>query len=395
MRVIKYHCPICNNSYPDYFGSIRGTPYCRKCILYRGEEINSCSENINNSIIYAPYLLNYDLSEDQKRLSNGLLKNYKAHENSLVHAVCGSGKTEIVLKVISYAISCGHHVGFAVPRRDVAIELFDRFRYIFKENDITLVYGGHTDNLFAQLICCTTHQLYRYQNYFDLLILDEVDAFPFKGDDVLNAFFHRAVRGNFILMSATPSYELVHDFASKGGHVLELYARFHKYPLPVPVISIHKEPFLKIALLRLIKTFIKAKKQIFIFAPTINECEDLYAFIKTFFKNGNYVHSKRKDREEIIYNFKRKKYWFLVTTAVLERGITVKDLQVIVYHADNRIYDRYSLTQIAGRVGRKKNAPEGEVIYLANTLTKEMSESINDIKSANKNLQNLFKSNKN
>jgi late competence protein required for DNA uptake (superfamily II DNA/RNA helicase) len=46
--------------------------------------------------------------------------------------------------------------------------------------------------------------------------------------------------------------------------------------------------------------------------------------------------------------------------------------------------------QISGRVGRKKDAPEGRVIYLAKHNNVEIEESIKDIRKANQNLQNLF-----
>ena len=105
---------------------------------------------------------------------------------------------------------------------------------------------------------------------------------------------------------------------------------------------------------------------------------------------GNYVHSKHPNRAEVISAFRKGKYKYLVTTAVLERGVTIKNLQVIIYRADHSIYDQYSLVQIAGRAGRKKDAPTGEVIYLAERNTIEMDKSIKDIQKANKTLQNML-----
>ena len=81
-------------------------------------------------------------------------------------------------------------------------------------------------------------------------------------------------------------------------------------------------------------------------------------------------------------------YSFLVTTSVLERGVTVKDLQVIICQSDNKIYEKGTLIQIAGRVGRKKDAPFGEVIYLCEKVTIDMLDSINEIKKNNEALDN-------
>ena len=229
-----YVCPICNNSDPTYIGFRNNHPYCRKCLTFKGKEENDSFRepkqvNLN---------LNYRLSKEQKALSKQLIDNFKNGVDSLVKAVCGSGKTEICFGIISYCIRHGLTVGFAVPRTNVCIELHARFSRVFHNNKVIAVYGGHHNVLKGDLIALTTHQLFRYKSYFDLLILDEIDAFPFKGDDVLEAMFINSVRGNFVLMSATPDNQIVSNIKKEGGEVLELYSRFHKHPLPVPnVIS--------------------------------------------------------------------------------------------------------------------------------------------------------------
>jgi competence protein ComFA len=71
---------------------------------------------------------------------------------------------------------------------------------------------------------------------------------------------------------------------------------------------------------------------------------------------------------------------------VLERGVTIKNLQVVVFKADHALYTSHALIQIAGRVGRKKDAPTGEVVFIADNQTKEMEEAISEIKRANKSV---------
>ncbi|MCQ2086822.1 MAG: DEAD/DEAH box helicase [Bacilli bacterium] len=375
-------CPLCGNRDPRYIGYKNGKPYCRKCIQFRGEDADDRYKTPEKAKIF----IEYGLSKEQEGLSNSLVMNYKRGLNSFIHAVCGSGKTEIVLSAISYAIQCGDKVGFAVPRRDVVIELWERFKKLFKWNKITLVCGGYHDKLDGDLVCLTTHQLFRYEKYFDLLIMDEVDAFPYQGNPILHKFFDRCLKGKYILMSATITPELFRQIKRDGTQVLELYKRFHTHPLPVPEVILDNSVKLPYILTNILKEIVSKNKQAFIFCPTISSCEMMFRFLSPLIKGGNFVHSKRDKRQIIINDFKDKKYSYLVTTAVLERGVTVKDLQVIVYMADNSIYDRYSLIQIAGRAGRKKDAPEGRVIFLAKNSTKEIEECIDDIRNSNGNL---------
>ena len=84
---------------------------------------------------------------------------------------------------------------------------------------------------------------------------------------------------------------------------------------------------------------------------------------------------------------------YLVSTAVLERGVTIKDVQVIIFHAHHQIYDSATLIQIAGRVGRKKDATEGEVIFIAKENTKHMQGAVSEICASNKILQDMLQKN--
>jgi len=188
------------------------------------------------------------------------------------------------------------------------------------------------------------------------------------------------------MLSATPSNETINFFSNPGFEILNLNKRFHNFPLPVPEIVLANSMTIYLKLLRYLAIFLKETKQVFVFCPTIEICEVVYLFIKVKYKNGNFVHSKRAERTKIIDDFRDKKYQFLVTTAVLERGVTVKDLQVIIFNADHALYTKAALIQISGRAGRKKDAPEGSVIYLAKKITKSIQESIETIKHSNSDL---------
>lgn len=383
MNRTKYFiCPICGNKEEKFVGYRKEKPYCRKCITFRGQEVtNNYVPNDN-----ADYALHYELSNDQKRLSKQLLNNYISGLNTLVKAVCGAGKTEISIEVIKYAIEHHQKVGFAIPRKDVVRELYFRFKSFFPNNKIVSVYGGNTRRLQGDLICLTTHQLFRYEKYFDLLIVDEIDAFPYNGNDVLEAFLKRSIKGKLIMMSATPSEEVLKKFSSRGHRIVTLDTRFHLQPLPVPTAIIQKGLMKYYCLARELRRFLNENKSVFVFTPTIDICEQTYNVLKILFKNISFVHSKCTDRSERIESFRNGDIQTLVTTSVLERGVTVKNLQVIVFKADHPLYTSQALIQISGRVGRKKDAPYGEVIFIGDKQTNEMVECINEIKRANKAL---------
>ena len=378
----NFVCSRCGNSDPKYIGYLNGKPYCRFCISMRGKNATKKLPGRGAVVIN----LGYPLSKEQKNLSKQILENYQNNTDTLVNAVCGAGKTELVYGVIAHCLSLGKVVAFAVPRRDVVIELSQRIHMVFPHNSVVSVYGGHTDKLVADIVVLTTHQLYRYEKYFDLIILDEIDAFPFKDNKLLNSMFFRAIKGNVVMMSATPSKDIIDYFSQGNRKILELNTRFHRHPLPVPetviLFGIFKIPYL----IKTLRKMISEGKKLFVFAPTISRCESLFKITKIFVKNGTFVHSKCKDRTQKISKFKKGEYDYLVTTAVLERGVTFKNLQVIIYDADSEIYNSQTLIQIAGRVGRKIDAPKGQVLFLVNKRTPEIEEAISTIRNKNRYL---------
>ena len=377
---MDFICERCGNDNLKYVGYLNGKPYCRKCISFKGKEV-SYKKPIPKE---APLNLHYSLSQEQAKLSEEIVMNYKNGIDTLVYAVCGAGKTEISYALISYAIYNGLTVGFALPRRDVVIELFWRLKESFPKNKVVAVYGQHTNNLEGDIIILTTHQLYRYKNYFDLLIMDEIDAFPFQGNEVLISMYKKSVRGHVLLMSATPSKSVLEEFKKDGHATLELRTRFHKKEIPVPVNKIIPKFLSFFFVLHKLKKYKKENKPVFIFAPSIELCESLYFKLSKFVKGGECVHSKKENRGEIIGNFKNNKYSYLVTTSVLERGVTFKNLQVIVTDADEEtIYNSSTLIQIAGRVGRKMDATGGDVIFISEVETASIRRAINEIRFCN------------
>lgn len=98
----------------------------------------------------------------------------------LLWAVTGAGKTEMIFPLVDSVISKGGRVLIASPRRDVVIELDPRIRRAFPKKSVVTLYGG-SDQRWERgdITLSTTHQLFRFHEAFDLVIVDEIDAFPF------------------------------------------------------------------------------------------------------------------------------------------------------------------------------------------------------------------------
>lgn len=370
-------CKRCGNQNPSYIGMRNGKPYCRKCLSMPGDEVQYVLREDQEGTLD----LAYELTEEQKELAKKLIDHYKQNENTFVQAVCGAGKTEIVFPLIEYVLKEGKRVGFAIPRKDVVIELFSRIKNAFPNNKVAAIYGEHTEEKEGDIVILTMHQIYRFHQYFDILIADEIDAFPFHNNELLQHFFLASKKGPMVLMSATPTHEF--DRFIPKNNFLYLEKRFHGFPIPVPKIQVLSDFQKKRFLIKKLKQYEREKKPCLVFVPSKSLAEELYTLLYVFFKKGAYVHSSRVERLALIESLRRGILHYLITTSILERGVTIPNLQVIIYGADHPIYDERVIEQISGRVGRKKVCPDGDVFLLLKEETEAVKKAILSIKKHN------------
>ena len=327
--------------------------------------------NTNYKDIHAQ--INYELTPIQKKASKQILNYVKNEKSVIVNAVCGAGKTELVYESIEYYLNKNLKVAFAIPRKEVVKEIYKRLHNDYPQIKCSCIYGGHVTNLNYPLIIITTHQLYRYQNYFDLIILDEADAFPYKDNELLEFFLNRSSKKTIIYLTATINENL----KKLTSNIIYVHRRFHNIDIPIPKIILLPKILFTKYLKKKIIYYQKQAKPLLIFVATIDTGKKLAKLL-----NLDFVYAAKEKKSLLINKFMEKK-GCLITTTILERGITIDNLQVIVYEANHQMFDKATLIQISGRVGRKKQHPHGDIIYLCNQISIEMNKSIQELKKQN------------
>lgn len=374
-------CKRCGNKDPRYFYCGSKGYYCRKCVSFKrmllDDDLNTFDYNVSKESY--EYNFDYPLTVYQQEISDKCAFNIQ-YRDVLLKAVCGAGKTEIVVESISNYLKRGLKVCYAIARREVVIDLYQRFKTIFNNADVVALYGGHHEKIYGDLIICTTHQLFRYYQNFDLLILDEVDAFPLSGNKELMHIALNSCRGHIIFSTATTNDFLSDVLKDRDYIELNLFVRPSLKPLIVPNV---KYNFKFILIFELYIYLRKMKNQCIIFVSSKQLCLLLYRLFKKLI-NCTYVYSDLEDRDKNIVDFKDKKYQFIFATTVLERGITIKDVFVVVLIFNKQVFDKSSLVQMLGRVGRNFNNPYGEAYIFSSVFDKEITLAIDDIKEANR-----------
>lgn len=321
----------------------------------------------------------------------------------LIHAVTGAGKTEVVFRAIDASLQRGERVLIATPRKDVVLELAPRFQRAFPTLTVYALYGGSSQNgEMGQLMIATTHQTLHFYHAFQLIIVDEIDAFPYNNQPMLHFGVERALQpgGRKILLTATPSPEILQRVRMGKTIRTTIPCRHHGHPLPIPEIHTESGLHMKLdqgklpkGIIRFLEDRVETGRQTLLFVPRIDMVNRMVKLIR---KNGpkmegsshfswvEGVYASDPEREEKVNAFRKGEIRLLVTTTILERGVTIPSLDVLVLMADAPIFEESALIQIAGRVGRLASDPEGKVVFLAEHRTEAMVSAIRHLQRMNR-----------
>ncbi|CAK1242367.1 Superfamily II DNA/RNA helicase required for DNA uptake (late competence protein) (ComFA) [Fructobacillus tropaeoli] len=351
--------------------------YCLKCLNMGRVSTNDCLLTIPEpNLFQAQSHLRWTgrLTSKQKQVSQDLMASYDRRENRLVWAVTGAGKTEMLFPLIDYALRGKGRVAILTPRVDVVLELAPRLEAAF-DCPIQVLYGQHGSRYqYSQLVLATTHQALRFYRAFDLLIIDEVDAFPFRGDAALSYAVLRAqkIQSSVVYLTATPTADLKRLVKQKKLAQSYLPQRFHQGLLPqIQVQRVgnwRKHPPKK--LLTAVQLWVNQQNPFLIFVPRVKDLVRVFDYLQRFQTiKGTTVHAGDPDRAEKVRDLRSGTYRYLITTTILERGVTLPALEVAVLGADDSVFSTAALVQIAGRVGRSKEHPDGLVLALVQEPT--------------------------
>lgn len=400
-----YHCNRCGNHHLHLFASFHCARcqetcfYCRNCIMMG--RISECTPLISWTgplMIQNTASIKLDwegiLSPGQQKASDKLEHTIDEQGDLLVWAVCGAGKTEVLFKGIEKALQQNKRVCITTPRTDVVLELAPRLQEVFPAITVLPVYGGSEDrHSYSPLTISTTHQLFRFHQAFDLVILDEMDAFPYSIDHSLQTAVQKARKPNstMIYLTATPDASWKKKCQQNKINYVTIPARFHQHPLPVPEFcwcgnweKRLQKGKLPQMVLEWVARRLHSNKQVLLFIPKIAYMKNISSVFEQLTNKLETVHAEDPERKEKVQKMRNKELDMLITTTILERGVTFSNIDVAVIGAENQIFTESALVQIAGRVGRKKDYPTGTITFFHYGKTNSMVAAKKQIMQSNK-----------
>lgn len=352
-RAIRFGiCQRCLSTNVRAFTCHHGScAYCRNC-LYLGR-VCRCDflqeRDITTPLETTELTMPFELAPAQTRVANQLLTWWDERKTGLVHAVCGAGKTEMTFPVIERVVNEGKRVLIVSPRKDVAIEWVERLEQAFTV-PVTRRYGGGEKDSIGMITVATAPLLLNLRDVFDYVLVDESDAFPFAFDVALWRTIYRVGKGVFVFITATPTVW------QQMVSTVHLSRRYHGFDLPVPTLVKQSD--------ERVFDFCRrhAAKPRLLFVPTKPHLERYRETLENAGFTCRTVSAETEERTDALHWLQETK-GIILATSIWERGMTVRDVQVCVLESEHRLFSTRGLIQIAGRAGRKPDAPTGEVCF--------------------------------
>lgn len=340
--------------------------------------------------------LPFELTGAQKRAVNEILTDLNSDipMARLLQGDVGSGKTVVATIMLLAGVENGYQGALMAPTEILAQQHYNNLQQWLAPMGISvgLFLGSQgkkvrekfrTDLRNGQMnIAVGTHALIQDDvDFYNLgaIVVDEQHRFGVKQRNVLKK---KSQNPQMLTMTATPIPRTL-ALTVHGDLDLTIIDELPKgrKPIKTSLVTSHRGVY------DLIQREIEAGRQAYVVYPLIEESETLSAKAATIeaerlqnevfpqFKIG-LLHGKLKndEKEQVMADFKNKKYDILVSTTVVEVGVDVPNATVMLIENAER-FGLSQLHQLRGRVGR--NSLQSYCILHTSTKSQETKERLN------------------
>ena len=340
--------------------------------------------------------LPFELTGGQKKAVNEILNDLNSDipMARLLQGDVGSGKTVVATIMLLAGVENGYQGALMAPTEILAQQHYNNLQQWLTPLGVSvgLFLGSQgkkvrekfrTDLRNGQMnIAVGTHALIQEDvdfNNLGAIVVDEQHRFGVKQRNILKK---KSQNPQMLTMTATPIPRTL-ALTVHGDLDLTIIDELPKgrKPIKTSLVTSHRGVY------DLIKKEIESGRQAYVVYPLIEESETLSAKAATIeaerlqnevfpqFKIG-LLHGKLKndEKEQVMADFKNKKYDILVSTTVVEVGVDVPNATVMLIENAER-FGLSQLHQLRGRVGR--NDLQSYCILHTSTKSQETKERLN------------------
>ena len=177
-------CHRCGMRTSVIVGQLADYGYFVHIVLYLGDatlnKIYICLISLKQNLEKSSFWTG-QLTEKQTEIAKRILCHSEKRHH-LIWAVTGAGKTEMLYPILVETLKAGGRVAICTPRVDVCNELFYAIVMFFQKKNHVAPWE-YSNGLYLYFFCYLyDSSAIPFYRSFDLIVIDEIDAFPYNGD---------------------------------------------------------------------------------------------------------------------------------------------------------------------------------------------------------------------
>ena len=343
----------------------------------KSSSLGAKKENIYNDVDEGQFAkqLPFELTNAQKKVVNEIKKDLTSNKvmNRLIQGDVGCGKTMVAAISMYIAVKNGYQATMMAPTTILANQHYNELKPYFEKLGINIeILTSSTTKKNKEIIVnklknkeidilIGTHSIIEDNiefNNLSLVITDEQHRFGVKQRMKLT---NKGKSVDTIVMTATP---IPRSLAIILYGDLDLSIIDEMPPGRKPVKTYVVDKTYEFRINNFIRKNVEAGRQIYVVCPLVENndtldlksVEEIYEKYKNeYFKDLSveFLHGKMKNKEkdEIMQRFKDNEINILISTTVIEVGISVSNATVMIIENADR-FGLAALHQLRGRVGR-------------------------------------------
>lgn len=325
-----------------------------------------------------------EITQEKEKIIQELL-NWTAGKERILNIISVPYNSAMIfVKVLMKIIYEDKRILYITEEKENDINLIDCIKKFTTFRDYSYLRKNKSNLNAAAYLQITNYEMaLKLNKNYDYVIYDDIGNFPqysrYEILELLAAYYNNGSR--IICRSIEQVFQ--------NARTIDVPIKDSRMPLAEPRIittriDVNKDiPYVAYEYLL---WSIKSDRKVIIYVPNKEKAENVYNYLINLKESlhNNIMYFKNENDLKLLQNFLKNKKGIIVVDFANEFDLDLKDIDIMVYFADDRIFDYKKLIYFCGKVGRENSTGNGEVVFLARESTKDMETAKDIARSFNK-----------
>lgn len=315
---------------------------------------------------------------------NEYIKNWiKGRERFLNLITAPFNSSDIFIEVILYLVNNGERVLYITNENENNVDILKNIKKYTNFRGYAYVKPKSSFDE-ALFVVSSQRRIQSINKDFSLVIYDDINSFPVYRKEEIEKF----INDNYNENTKYIFYSIESIIQDKRDIIIP--ARKNKLPILEPAIITTRIDITKdmpYIIYEYLKWSVESQRKVIIYVPDKDKVISTYSYLKDYCRSlckSLYFFIKGETEKKIFDNFMKHKSSILVSNDYSIESCLLKGTDILVFFSDNELFNYKMLIHFCAEVEKNNKINRGDVVFLANTETADMTLAKDKIRNFNK-----------